>query len=342
MTTAYSGLVSNLLQGYAEAGYSQSDALTAAKLECLSDAPTAQDFIRLSRAISLQMNDEFAGQLERPQRIGTLALMAEHASRGRTVGDAFSRLADFMNMLDNTFTVTFSTAGSECRFQLERTTPAFPKSEFGIEAILVLMHRLTGWLAGKWVPLSSVWFDYPRPAWASGCGELFPGARPSFSFENSGFSMPIDVQSWPLHRSAEAAVAWARRTPMDAFMPVALLQGVSQQVAGLIEAAIIDKRPLPSMDELASLLEMPVYTLRRRLKKEGVSLPDIRLQVKRDHARSMLAETGESIEAIALRLGFSETSAFIRAFKEWTGVTPRTYRQSGRLQVPVPGHRTFR
>lgn len=341
MVSIYSGLVSNLLKGYVDAGFDPRQALAAAKLDELPKVPAVQEFVRLSRVISLQMNDEFAGQLERPQRIGTLALMAAHAARGKTLGDGFLRLADFMNMLDNTFTVSFSTSGAHCRFRLERTNPAYPKSEFGIEANLILMHRLMAWLSGTWVPISAVWFDYAPPAWEPGYSDLFPGAEMSFSAASSGFSMPLAVQALPLRRSEAEAMAWARRTPMDAFLPVVRYEGMSLQAAALIGDAIAGKRPQPSMDALAEKLEMPVYTLRRRLKKEGQALPEIRLQVKRDHACALLAEEDEPIEAIALQLGFSETSAFIRAFKEWTGVTPRTYRQSGRVQVPVPGNRTF-
>lgn len=337
MTSLYSGLVGNLLRGYFDAGYDLAGALRAAKLEGVPETSSVAEFVRLSRAISLQMNDEYAGQLERPQRIGTLAVMAAHASHGRTAGEGFRRLAEFLNMLDNTFVVSFCETSEHCRFELVRTNPDFPKTEFGVEAVLVLIHQLVAWLSGTSMPLSSVWFDYPRPGWAGEYGRLFPGASLGFSSSSNGFSMPGQFQSLPLCKGEDAARSWARRTPMDAFLPVRLFEGISFKTAGLIGAAIGDGRPLPSMYDLAETLNMPVYTLRRRLRREGHALPDIRLQVKRDHARRLLAETEESIETIAIRLGFSETSAFVRAFKDWIGVTPRTYRQAGSQQNPVQG-----
>jgi AraC-like DNA-binding protein len=49
--------------------------------------------------------------------------------------------------------------------------------------------------------------------------------------------------------------------------------------------------------------------------------------MRRDYALHLLGKRGLSIEEIAYRTGFSESSAFIRAFKTWTGVTPYTYRK---------------
>lgn len=45
-----------------------------------------------------------------------------------------------------------------------------------------------------------------------------------------------------------------------------------------------------------------------------------------DQAVASLVRGGESVEELALRLGFSEASAFHRAFKRWTGSSPGSYR----------------
>ena len=72
------------------------------------------------------------------------------------------------------------------------------------------------------------------------------------------------------------------------------------------------------------------YTRRRcagACPAEGTTFKDIKNQVRRDTALHFLGKQGLSIEEIAHRAGFSESSAFIRAFKGWTGVTPYTYRK---------------
>ena len=85
---------------------------------------------------------------------------------------------------------------------------------------------------------------------------------------------------------------------------------------------------LPSSPpDVAAALDIHPQTLRRRLSTEGTTFKDIKNQVRRDTALHFLGKQGLSIEEIAHRAGFSESSAFIRAFKGWTGVTPYTYRK---------------
>ena len=84
---------------------------------------------------------------------------------------------------------------------------------------------------------------------------------------------------------------------------------------------------MPELNDVAALLEVHPQTLRRRLSSEGTTFKEIKSQVRRDTALHFLGKQGLSIEEIAHRAGFSESSAFIRAFKGWTGVTPYTYRK---------------
>ena len=86
-------------------------------------------------------------------------------------------------------------------------------------------------------------------------------------------------------------------------------------------------RDMPELNAVATALDVHPQTLRRRLAAEGTTFKDIKNQVRRDTALHFLGKQGLSIEEISHRAGFSESSAFIRAFKAWTGVTPYTYRK---------------
>jgi len=61
---------------------------------------------------------------------------------------------------------------------------------------------------------------------------------------------------------------------------------------------------------------------------EHTSFQRVRDTLRRDVAVSALARGDASIEALSERLGFSEPSAFHRAFRRWTGATPRSYQGS--------------
>ncbi|HEX4786964.1 MAG TPA: helix-turn-helix transcriptional regulator, partial [Actinospica sp.] len=81
----------------------------------------------------------------------------------------------------------------------------------------------------------------------------------------------------------------------------------------------------PAEAKIAERLSVSPQTLRRQLAAEGSSFQHIRDQMRRDHAIAALAEGRTPIERISEQLGFSEPSAFHRAFKRWTGATPRAY-----------------
>jgi len=75
-----------------------------------------------------------------------------------------------------------------------------------------------------------------------------------------------------------------------------------------------------------------VSTLRRQLASEGTSVRAIRDEVLRDAAVSALAHGDLPMAAIARHLGFSEASAFTRAFRRWTGSAPSDYRAASPLE----------
>lgn len=77
---------------------------------------------------------------------------------------------------------------------------------------------------------------------------------------------------------------------------------------------------------IARRLGVSPRSLRRRLGDEGHSLSALADQVRRELALAELSNPEIPIKRIADRVGFSEVSAFHRAFKRWTGVTPARYR----------------
>jgi AraC-like DNA-binding protein len=80
------------------------------------------------------------------------------------------------------------------------------------------------------------------------------------------------------------------------------------------------------MDQVAKRLGMSARSLRRRLKTEGVPYGAVIDEALGRTARRLLEDSNRTLQDIAYAMGFSEPSAFHRAFKRWTGLTPRQYR----------------
>ena len=89
---------------------------------------------------------------------------------------------------------------------------------------------------------------------------------------------------------------------------------------------------------VASVLGMSRRTLRRRLEEEGIGFAQVLSTCRMARARRLLAETRFAISEIADRLGYSEVSAFERAFVRRTGQTAVRYRIASRCATtPTEG-----
>lgn len=85
---------------------------------------------------------------------------------------------------------------------------------------------------------------------------------------------------------------------------------------------------LPTVEGVASKLNVSPATLKRKLKAEGQSFREIKDEVLYSRAIKNLADKQQSIESIAEQLGYSDASNFAKAFKSWSGMSPSDYRLS--------------
>lgn len=325
-------MVRNMLAGAASAGVASQDIWTKSGLRgeegsALRRGLDVPGYVRLSRAVTTTINDEFMGLANRPQPIGVFALVAAHASHARNVGEAGARIAHFFNLMDNSFGFSFVERSQEGHFRIARIPGHHVRNELLQETILLTVHRLIAWLGGQFEAISDVWFDYPRPGHARVYEQFFPGAAANFDRDSCGFSISGKALSRPVLRTETQAMAWARRTPLDALMPMQVNSPLAMDVSSVIESHLDRHGSLPSLRETAASLHLADYTLRRRLKSEGGDYLRLRSQVRRDLAIRLLNSTLDPVEEIARRIGFSEASAFVRAFKTWTGLSPGVYRR---------------
>ncbi len=83
-----------------------------------------------------------------------------------------------------------------------------------------------------------------------------------------------------------------------------------------------------SADDIAHVLAMHRRTLSRRLKETGMGYRAIASEIRFEFARQLLADTHVPLAQIAAALGYSEASAFTRAFRRWSGQTPTAWRDA--------------
>lgn len=84
-----------------------------------------------------------------------------------------------------------------------------------------------------------------------------------------------------------------------------------------------------SAEDIAELLAMHRRTLSRRLKGSGMGYRALANEIRFEIARQLLEDTEVPLGQIAAALGYSEASAFTRAFRRWSGQTPTAWRDEG-------------
>ncbi|MCZ6829129.1 MAG: AraC family transcriptional regulator ligand-binding domain-containing protein, partial [Gammaproteobacteria bacterium] len=83
---------------------------------------------------------------------------------------------------------------------------------------------------------------------------------------------------------------------------------------------------VPSMETIAASLALSPRTLRRRLAEEGYSFQEVKNMARDRRAKYYLSSTNLTLSEIAFELGYSELSAFSRAFRSRAGEAPQAYR----------------
>jgi AraC-like DNA-binding protein len=86
----------------------------------------------------------------------------------------------------------------------------------------------------------------------------------------------------------------------------------------------------PSLRQVAGALRTPPRTLQRRLAAERTSLQREIEEIRKTMAIAVLRDHSMLIEDVAFLLGYTEPSTFFRAFKRWTGTTPRHFRNASK------------
>lgn len=288
---------------------------------------TPAQFARLFRALYRSTQDEFLGLSAVPSRPGTFAMMCYAALGCRDLGGAMERSAAFYGLFPGGPELALEVSGPQARFTV-RNDFARDEERFLTECVLAIWHRLSSWLIGRRIPLAYAAFAYPPPPHKDEYEILFD-CPVRFGEPLTGVAFDAHWLTAPLVRDEPALDAMLRRAPFDLLSRPEYGTTVAEQVRRTLTQVLRSSPRLPELGEVAGRLAVSPATLRRRLQQEGTSFQQLKDHVRRDAAIAGLAESGEPIAELAARLGFSEDTAFHRAFRRWTGTTPGAYRIRG-------------
>ncbi|MBY6094131.1 AraC family transcriptional regulator [Ferrimonas balearica] len=125
------------------------------------------------------------------------------------------------------------------------------------------------------------------------------------------------------HMFANPALA----ASLDQWITERLASFTESQFATQVQRYLLDQLLFEPVDAetVASHLNMSVRTMQRKLKKEGVSFHQLLNDCRHHLAIKLVAEKKRPLAEIAQMLGFADQSSFTRAFRQWTGISPKQY-----------------
>ncbi|MAA73892.1 MAG: AraC family transcriptional regulator [Salinisphaeraceae bacterium] len=320
------------LQGATQAGYDTDRLLKSAgiapSLLCLPRARVpAQHFVELVRVLQREMADEAMGLLARPQKLGTFALITRALLQEPDLYQALTRYADYYNWFDNGLVTGVHESDGEIVVTLTRSHGHAVLNHYIIESAAMTLHRFLSWLCRSRIELNAVRLDYPEPRWSEEYHSLFFGSPVGFDAPVTELRFSERYATLKPQRTLASLNAYINRAPADMFRPL-FTKLFSHQVRSRIIQQLQHGAGLPEMEQVAADLALHSQTLRRRLAGEETTYLRLRTQARRDYALWLLSnESGLSVAEVADRVGFTESSAFIRAFKGWSGMTPVAYRK---------------
>jgi len=286
---------------------------------------------RLSTYLMELMNDECCGLLERPFQKNSFRLLLYAVIHAESIDQAMTIMSDFFNILNCGLHSHIQRGETQSTYVITRLSSGAIKSNYALEYFMLVAHRTLCWLAGTQIPILHVELDYPNPGCSGEYRQLFHGAPIEFGQTHCAMTFSESSVRLESLRDTKQLKDLLRFLPFTLLTQTAEQSHLSAQIRGWLERQLIKHQCAPDIDVATERFDMHPQAMRRLLKKEGTSYKKIKMETRRDLAINRIQKSELSVEDISYSLDFSEPSAFIRAFKSWTGKTPLAYRKLGQV-----------
>ena len=306
-------------------GFDLSEALAVSGIprELLADERarcTPEQITRFVREVWKLSDDELFGLGRAPVPHGTFRLICYALISAPDLGAMLDRWAGFGPALASLPAFQVEVGEQVTRIEVDMNgidDPGHLISDF----TLMLLHRFSGWLVGQRIRLLSLELPYPQPPHADDYDLIF-GAPATFDAPRPAIAIESKLLGLPVVRSEQELIEYLKHSPADLMARRDYGTTLAEQVRRILETGL--RGDWPTFDDVATRLSISPQHIRRRLRDEGTSMGQIKEELLRDAAISGLAR-GTPVDQLSAKLGFSEPSAFRRAFKRWTGSSPGAY-----------------
>lgn len=256
-------------------------------------------------------------------RPGDFDVLEYAAMTSASVGDAIDIANQYLRLVHDAadFKLERGDEVATWRFALKGGLAIPPVVVEYVTALVLLVARRV--ISEALIP-RAICFKHAAPADTSEHERVFK-CMVRFSSDMNGMLVPNDHLELQPPKADPALRALLDRTAKQLLdkLPSADRFGdrVREIVAGELQGGN------PTLEAVADKLGISSRTLRRRLQEEGTTHKQLVDGLRRDLAVQYLRERSLAVSEVSFLLGFSEPSAFHKAFKRWTGESPSEFRR---------------
>lgn len=261
-----------------------------------------------------------AGAAMRSDDYGAFGLAMKSATNLRR---SYERAERYARVLTSVSTYEVEQAPKGAFMHLHREGERRLGMRLSNEATIASIATFSGEISTKPFKPLAIYFKHPAPASTAAhesffeCPVHFDTDKDALLLSNETLLTPNKLGDENISKFFDAHLESEISKYED---EAALDRQVRVQVAQSLSEGV------PMLSDIASYLGMSGRTLQRRLSEQGYSFQTLVDESRRQLAKRLLQQTEFSLVEVAFMTGFSEQSAFTRAFKRWAGQTPRSFR----------------
>lgn len=284
--------------------------ITAAQMETLS-----------ARCMQL-LDDEALGWFERRLPWGSYGMLARASLSAPDLQVALKRWCRHHGLLTQAVALHLQQNDDVATLTLEAPGLSPESLEFAVVTLLRNVLGFASWIIDSRIALRAAEFAFAAPEHAEAYAVLFPCP---VHFDASAHRLHFDARYLRLApcRSEDDA-----RTMLQRALPLTVHHYRRDRLLVSQVRQLLQQQPETMRDaaSIAHALAMSERSLHRQLHAEGSSLQNLKDQVRRQLACELLQRSTKPLKQIADAVGFRNEKSFIRAFRQWTGVTPQAWR----------------
>jgi AraC-like DNA-binding protein len=241
----------------------------------------------------------------------------------KTLGEAFEKSGRYSRIIGNLIEAHAHLQFNKVKIVFS-TPPYAPKmSRHCFETVFSGSVRMMRNFTGKKLSPLEVHFIYPEPESKAEYERVFCCPVLFCQKENS-FTIDMGIVNTPILMANPALLEQFERYAEEIMVEIDKKDEHTRKVTELILSHMDDEKL--SINNIAKEMSLSVRTLQSRLEEEGRVFSVLLQEIREGLAKKYLREN-YSVEEITYLLGFSEPSVFRKAFKKWSGLTPREYRE---------------